>query len=959
MRVNEVVSTESKKISDHRLVEEAEDSKLKMKDKSFRSQASERKGRESAETSFLDSPSGNDEILLHRLPEGQLSATNRNADPHDLCRMSSGSNLTVSSSESSSGLNSPQELRARNFIQHSPTSFLSSLGYASVPQKLIADESARAHQEHQRSKWEWSLNLDGNLSTDDSKIRFQNVQTSEGTELASHDEVERLNTELFALARQADVSELELQTLRKQIVKETKRAQRLSIENVRLKEERDSLKEESEKFEASKSNFQGRDLQAVMVELRKELSHEKEVNAHLRLQLQKTQDSNSELILAVKELDDKLKQKDRESPEIAAVEDEDQKALIELIKGQADANDPTQLEHNIIDLRSEIANCKREKDELEMQMEQLALDYEILRQENHKISSEREQFQLQEQLNMQYQCASCLNNGREQENHIQILENDLKSKSESLSDALATINKLEMRIYGLERELAKQAIEFEAAFEDIMRAKVEQEQRAIRAEETLRKTRQKYANVAEKTRRKYANVAERIQEEFKKLSVQMLSTFEANEAVTAKALTEARELRAQKSQLEETLQKANEELLSVRDNYEAKMEELFREIKLKTDQIEQMVLEINENSGQLEHQKEHETEDCKKNLSQEITMLKSEITRLSTDNNFLSDQEENLTAELKQMKKSLAETEIVVEKGNAERDELVSALASMKKEMEDSLMELNSLMQMKDQKEIVIESLKSELENLKAQLNDMKSSIVEDNSGKERLRKQAIKPNGDIKKQEDAFTVTEKKRNRRAVVSDGKKGTPRSNKPAQVSSSNKELTSLQEKIKLLEDHIQSKQAAFDSMKDSFLARESDLQNIIEELDSRLQEKRPEDIGEITPTSVTPEEKETLAENLCKASRKPGENGNTTHGDHYDIVLDNEAFISGLNAREGNFNELLTESASLRERNEAMELELKDLQERYSQISLKFAEVEGERQQLVMALRNLKNAKNSS
>ncbi|XP_030538012.1 A-kinase anchor protein 9-like [Rhodamnia argentea] len=882
--------------------------------------------------------------------------TNQNANLHDLCRMSSGSNLTVSSSESSSGLNSPQELKARNFIQHSPTSFLSSLGYASVPQKLIADESARAHQEQQRSKWEWSLNLDGDLSTDDSKIILQNVQTSKGTEQASHNEVERLNAELFALARQADVSELELQTLRKQMVKETKRSQRLSIENVRLKEERDSLKEESEKFKAFKSNFQGGDLQAVTVELRKEVSHEKEVNAHLRLQLQKTQDSNAELVLAVKELDDMLKQKDRESPKIAAVEDEDQKALIELIKGQAGANDPTQLDHNITDLCSEIANCKREKDELEMQMEQLALDYEILRQENHKMLSEWEQFRLQEQLNVQYQCASCLTNGSEWENHIQILENDLKSKSESLSDALATINKLETRIYGSERELEKQAIEFEAAFEDITCAKVEQEQRAIRAEETLRKTRQNYGNVAEKTRRKYANVAERIQEEFKNLSMQMLSTFEANEAVTAKALTEARELRAHKSQLEETLQKANEELLSVREYYEAKMEELSREIKVKTDQIEHMVLEISENSRKLEHQMDHETEDCKKKLSREIATLKSEITRLSTDNHFLSDQEENQTSELKQMKKSLGETKIVVENGNAERDELVGALASMKKEMEDSLMELDSLRQMKDQKEIVIESLKSELENLKAQSHDMKRSIVDDNSGKERLRKQAIKPKGDLKKQEDAFTVTEKKRNRRAVVSDGKKGTPRSNKPAQVSSSNKELTSLQEKIKLLEDQIQSKQAAFDSMKDSFLARESDLQNIIEELERRLQEKRPEDIGEITPTSVTPEEKETLAENLCSVSRKPGENGDTTHGDRYDIVLDSEAFISGSNAREGNFDKLLTESASLRERNEAMELELKDLQERYSQISLKFAEVEGERQQLVMALRNLKNAK---
>ena len=41
----------------------------------------------------------------------------------------------------------------------------------------------------------------------------------------------------------------------------------------------------------------------------------------------------------------------------------------------------------------------------------------------------------------------------------------------------------------------------------------------------------------------------------------------------------------------------------------------------------------------------------------------------------------------------------------------------------------------------------------------------------------------------------------------------------------------------------------------------------------------------------------------------------------------------------------------------MEAELNEMQERYSEISLKFAEVEGERQQLVMKVRNLKNKKN--
>lgn len=46
---------------------------------------------------------------------------------------------------------------------------------------------------------------------------------------------------------------------------------------------------------------------------------------------------------------------------------------------------------------------------------------------------------------------------------------------------------------------------------------------------------------------------------------------------------------------------------------------------------------------------------------------------------------------------------------------------------------------------------------------------------------------------------------------------------------------------------------------------------------------------------------------------------------------------------------------LKERNTALEEELKELHGRYSEISLKFAEVEGERQQLVMTVRALKNS----
>ncbi|XP_042754477.1 uncharacterized protein LOC111901725 isoform X2 [Lactuca sativa] len=60
--------------------------------------------------------------------------------------------------------------------------------------------------------------------------------------------------------------------------------------------------------------------------------------------------------------------------------------------------------------------------------------------------------------------------------------------------------------------------------------------------------------------------------------------------------------------------------------------------------------------------------------------------------------------------------------------------------------------------------------------------------------------------------------------------------------------------------------------------------------------------------------------------------------------------------EQKINKLLSEISSLDEKNKHMESELKEMQEKYTEISLRFAEVEGERQQLVMTLRNIRNGK---
>ncbi|KNA12350.1 hypothetical protein SOVF_126760 [Spinacia oleracea] len=56
------------------------------------------------------------------------------------------------------------------------------------------------------------------------------------------------------------------------------------------------------------------------------------------------------------------------------------------------------------------------------------------------------------------------------------------------------------------------------------------------------------------------------------------------------------------------------------------------------------------------------------------------------------------------------------------------------------------------------------------------------------------------------------------------------------------------------------------------------------------------------------------------------------------------------------NELIKDLLEMKERYSVMESELKGMHERYSQLSLDFAEVEGERQKLTMTLKNVRSPK---
>ncbi|KAA8520807.1 hypothetical protein F0562_011480 [Nyssa sinensis] len=873
---------------DQREAEESENAKINSQDRSLKSQ--------------LSNGDMDGSIKSNSTEDGHFSKTiSHIAELNANGRTSSGSDVTLSGSESSSGLDTPWELgQKNNNVHQDPSRFLSSLAHVSVPEKPTPDVSTTIYEDHQRSQWEWLGGSAPEVSTDDSSSSPRDTLLREISQESSDIVIEKLKTELAVFARQAEVSKLELQTLRKQIVKESKKGQDLSRDVGSLKEERDTLKEECEKLKAfqkrmdeakvkNKLQFERGDPLALIEDLRQELNYEKDLNTNLRIQLQKTQESNSELILAVQDLDEMLEQKNREilnlSNRSATIkdtgelretnsrsetdDDEEQKALEELVKKHSDTKEGYLLEQKIMDLCSELEIYRRDKDEVEMQMEQLALDYEILKQENHDLSYKLEQSQLQEQLKMQYECSSSYATINELETQIENLENELKKKSKEFSDSLATINELETHVKSLQEELENQAQGFEADLETLTRAKVEQEQRAIQSEETLRKTR--WQN---------ANMAERLQEEFRRLSMQIASTFEANEKLATKALTDASELRLQKSHLEDMLQKAKEEFQLLRDHYDTKLHELSSQISSKTNQIEQLQSEIEGKSKRLEHQKKHEEETCGV-LSQENLMLRAEIERLKTENNILSEeteQRETLEAELKRMKTSMKETEMLIQRGNLERIEMESMIALMTKQGETSLMELNTTRSLRDGKESIVGNLQSELETLKAQCNELKHSLFEDEVEKEKLRKQVFQLKSDLKKKEDAFNSIEKKlkdTNCRSTVSDGMKATSRNNKSAAIPRSSKEAANLKDKIKLLEGQIKLKETALETSTNSFLEKEKDLQNKIEELERRLEklnqnsasfcecelQKVPKDTEDITLNGSMPEEIRNTAENL--------------------------------------------------------------------------------------------------
>lgn len=760
--------------------------------------------------------------------------------------------------------------------------------------KTTSKVPSPADKEHQTRK---PLTLDWSSSDDDDTINYVDTNENALSALRERDQeppkslVEQLNREIFALKRQAEVTDIELLSLRRQVVKETKRAQELTAQMVRLKEERDAFKRESEKIRSLQNGENGIECPKEMGtqskksrhrhnEVEEDLGHAKDFNRALRSQLRKTQDSNSELILVVRDLEEKLGKKEKElanlirkmtsnrKPEEFEDEGSEYELQVEAPSSNRDSKE-YMLQQQIENLQGELEDHLKENSKLQEHIKEVSQDCEIAKKKNDDLSSKFNQKQL-ELIKKERECTNNTRKVEELESQTARLEKVIQKQAEEFCESSNTIHDLESQVNSLKSEMERQETEFEEELNAMTNAKVEFEQRALQAEENLRRI--KLDN---------ASAAQRIQEEFRELSEELETKLKENEDFTATAEAEARELRLHINTLEEHLEKATNDLELVQNQYTAEVEALSSQLKEKENEHEQLLLAYKDESVELRSITKKVEDKCEA-LTKENQALRMEVERLTEDNYYITKKSEEMKTLVDETNKSFQETK-------RDREELETKYTLARTEMKQAQEELKILSSLKD-KEDAMAGVQSELEKLQVQHSELKNRLSEMKQENENLRKQLTRQKEIQQKKDHEIAHLEKFKD----------------------SSSKEVSILKEKVRQLK-----------AVRPSGLSADNG---------SRVEERKH--MGKKSQQSAT--------------SSKSLQNGvSRTSGERRETCKEKTVTDSQT-------SDLLTEVALLKEKNKTMEDDLKEMQDKYSEVSLKFAEVEGERQQLVMTIRNLRN-----
>lgn len=736
----------------------------------------------------------------------------------------------------------------------------------------------RVPEDHYSRSTEDGEILDAETRDHYSNGTLQSTETEVSREALSSGDAESENNQMKMLEREVEVSEKEVESLRQQVISESKKGQQLSELIAHLQEEREVIKTECEQLKsdfASAIQKETESMKILLDGIKKELQSERHLNDELKLQLQKTEDSNSEYILAWRDLNKQTDQKNTETSEFSS-------NIKALESEKMDPEEEKLLKQTIENLNSEIEVHKKEKEDILMDVKKLTTDGENLDRASKQIYSTLQQT-LEENMEMEQNYAESLATVKQLKFRVEALEEDIKKQQLQYSESLILNEELENQVENLHKELENQAQLYEENLKTAIEANINQEQTAVRAKEAFRQA-----------MRDNANTVERLQEEFKQLTDEMSLKIDENEKLAQKSTAEATDLQQKNEVLESLLQKAVEEHQKTRTDYERSVHEL-EEVKQLSDE---MLLKIEENEK----------------LSQKLI---AEATDLRGKNKVL----ESL------LQKDEEEYQIT------------------RTEYERTVHELEELKQLSDEMSVQIEENEKLSQKWIAEATDLRGK----NEALESLLQKAEEEHQITRTKYEGTVHELQEQNKRIYINE------HDDHERQLASVREEVDKLKQEnisMKSQVDLKNSKEVNLNLEVKKLRLKNSDLKNHLSQVELEKEDLKKE---VATLQEGFHKNKESAKAKNINTSEPEGIGNmeNNTSMANLRVIDD---LTNQIDVNIAQIKSLLAEVEYLKERNRIMEEGLEEMHERYSEISLRFAEVEGERQQLIMTLRNLKSGK---
>lgn len=596
------------------------------------------------------------------------------------------------------------------------------------------------------------------------------------------------------------------------------------------------------------------------------------------------------------------------------------------------------------------------------------------------------------------------------------LEEQLEELTEHFSSSTKQVKSLESELATLQKEMIEKERVLSVKMEALLVSIKEQEQKVVRAEAAVSQVQLEKASTVECLQNEVRRLTEQMSSTYdEKESMATKALIEASELRAEKV-----KLEDALKQIQVKVRHSEMELASVRQDYESKVQLLIHQLNASKINEEEMNVRLEDmklgeaSSGERIQDLEKmiklaETENQKLKDEHDALMSQArEAVNLKAEMDILKSTIEDVGREKSRLESSLHFIDVELGRVKAEKASLIEKLDTMKAAvsereeikrskvaLEEKLLRLQSELNTKEASIAYETGQKNESIRLKRLNSQFQRKLQDLQEEREESQSKVKLLEEELQLKADALSKAEQKY----------LGMPIS-KVEQTSPSrdSKEVAELREKLRFIEGELETVTKEFEVKERDLDAKIEYLENVNRQLTQAQKEFSADKLqGEVTRLqkqnpSLSDRERELLSklgsqDSIQKEIEKLREINKELHtqlsiyreaeksGDILDRVFaletelaealesntmyksqlrsflcqDQNVHVAALQ-NFGTVDQIVNDLLQYKQTVSSLQSELKDMQERYFQMSLQFADVEAQREELVMTVKNLKNGK---